>query len=150
MSPAKRRRPLRVATDRGPAEQLAALRHPPSRALAGLADLLGVFVGARGRITRTAVGTLHPSHDALIVDTLLVLAAGAAVIEHLQTDRWPSVHAALTVGTTLPQVAEALGLDDIEVIYGLRSWADGQLNRAAMTADEHAAALALVDIGGPW
>lgn len=149
MTPAKRRRPLRVATDRAPADVLAALTHPRALGRAGLDDLQAVFAAARRRVNRAMVGTLPRTDAETAVDVLVVLAAGRAITDYVARDRWPSVRAALELGVPIDEVARVLGLDVAEIRAGVASWAWRLYSAGSMDDAGRAAVLALVDeIGG--
>ncbi|MFH8797663.1 hypothetical protein [Streptomyces sp. NPDC017941] len=90
-------------------------------------------------------------------DALAVLALGEAIRRDVDHGRGSSVHRALTLGATWSQVAAALDVTPDEARTILREYAEGQrnlrlgyeaerINPFGFSADQHAAALALVEL----
>lgn len=149
MSPTKRkrRRPLRVATDRAPVDVLPALSDGRALRRAGLDDLQLVFAAARRRVNRAMMGTLRRTDAQVGVDVLIVLGSGRAITDYVERDRWPSVRAALELDVPISEVSKVLSLDDIEVRAGLGSWARRLLDQGSMDDAGYREVLALADAG---
>ena len=91
-------------------------------------------------------------------DALAVLALRESIRRDIESGTGNRVHEALTLGATWTQVAAALDLDPGQARDVLRSYADGQRNLwlgyekervkpFGFSADQHAAALALCELG---
>lgn len=130
-----------------PAVVLAALSDPRAQRTAGLNDLVGVIQRSRARTFGLGAAMKRPEAERT-VNALVALAAARVLLDQLGAHRWAWTRDALTLGASVADVADALGLDDIEVRYGLRSWADGGRGRGELDDDQHAEIVALVDEPG--
>jgi hypothetical protein len=75
---------------------------------------------------------------------LAALAIGHEIAARAVSVRWVHACEAIEHGATVAQVAAALDVSVDEVRDGLRTWADRQRRHWTMTADQHAAVVALV------
>lgn len=101
----------------------------------------------------------HPVERGDAGDALAVLALREAMRRDIETGRGTRVHEALTLGATWTEVAAALGTTPADARALLRDWVEKQhrlhqrdtQQRAAhpfgMDAEEHAAVLALLELG---
>ncbi|MCW2899243.1 MAG: hypothetical protein JWO67_1508 [Streptosporangiaceae bacterium] len=69
----------------------------------------------------------------LVGHALDALAVGQALTDAISNTRWTTASEALARGAGVERVAAAMGLDVDEVLFGLRSWADGQLQHGGLT-----------------
>lgn len=95
---------------------------------------------------RYAIGEPQPV-DQLRDSALHLLATGEAMVDALQTTRWVTVAEALSYGAPLDAVAAAMGLDEDEIVFGLRSWADAQVDHGLMPGADRDQIYALVEGG---
>lgn len=96
-------------------------------------------------LTPLAAAPVTSSPAPQLVDhALAALAVSEAIVEGLHRERWRVAVDALRLGASVAEVGAAMaGLDAVEVTVGLTTWADQQHREGLLTADEHAAVVAL-------
>lgn len=128
---------------------------PADLANVSLTELLDAYHSHQAPLVRARHGIGEPAPvGRLRGHALDELACGQAVADRVLAGRWVTVADALRYAAPIAHVAAAMGLEPVEVVAGLRSWADGQLQlhrdtggQLGISPAEHDEVLALVEAG---